>query len=119
MEILRKFVNILVLLFLIFTMLVLLNIISTEYLDSTLTNFNPENFFKTVFGIAGGILLLLLIISNMSLLALKRSNSVLNNRVNELKANLYDKKTNQHRDSRPMDPNSTHPNPVFPPDNLQ
>jgi amino acid transporter len=119
MEALRKFVNILVLLFLIFTMLILLNIISVEYLDSTLTNFNPENFFKTVFGIAGGVLLLLLAVSNMSILALRRSNAVLNNKVNELKASLYDKKTNQIRDNRPLDPDNSHPNPVFPPDNLQ
>ena len=124
MEALRKFVNIVVLLFLVFALLVLLNIISTEYLDSTFTSFNPENYYKTIFGIAAGLLLLYLLVSNLSILALKRERTVLNNRINELKANLYDKKINEAREPnagfRPTAPDTTQrPDPIFPPDNLQ
>jgi uncharacterized protein YacL len=119
METLRKFLNILVLLFLVFAVLVLLNIISLEYLDSTLTNFNPENFLKTVFGVAAGLLLVQLLVSNLNILALKRERIVLSNRVNELKANLYDKKVHEARENRPAGTDSSRPAPIFPPDTLQ
>jgi hypothetical protein len=123
METLRKFVNIVVLLFLVYAVLVLLNVISTPYLDETFTNFSPENYYKTIFGIAAGLLLLYLLISNMSILALKRERTVLNNRINELKANLYDKRTEIIREQasleRPAKQATTKPDPIFPPDNLQ
>lgn len=121
MEALRKFANIVVLLFLVFAVLVLLNIISTEYLDSTFTSFNPENYYKTIFGLASGLLLVYLLVSNFSILALKRERTVLNNRINELKANLYDKKANVPREQNlgNQPASSTHPDPIFPPDNLQ
>ena len=118
MEALRKILNILVLLFILFAVLVLVNIISLEYLDSTLTNFNPENFLMTVFGIAAGLLLIQLIVSNLNILALKRDRNVLNNRVNELKANLYDKKVHEARENRPAGTDSSRPAPIFPPDTL-
>jgi len=123
MEALRKFVNILVLVFLVYAILVLLNVISTEYLDNTFTSFSPENYYKTIFGIAGGLLLLYLIVSNLSILTLKRERNVLSNRINELKATLYDKKEEAIR-SQPRGPQTgakptTPPNPIFPPDNLQ
>ena len=123
MEALRKFTNILVLLFLICAVLVLLNIISTEYLDATFTSFSPENYYKTIFGIAAGFLLVYLLVSNMSILKLKKDKVVLNNRINELKANLYDKKEEitrqQTRDNRPAAPQTPKVDPIFPPDNLQ
>lgn len=123
MEALRKFANIIVLLFLIFTMLVLLNVISTEYLDATFTSFSPENYYKTLFAIAAAFLLVYLLVSNMSLLALKKERNVLNNRINELKAKMYDHKEEivrqQTRESRPAAPQSPKVDPIFPPDNLQ
>ena len=123
MEALRKFINILVLLFLVFALLVLLNIISTPYLDETFTNFSPEQYYRTIFGITAGFLLVYLLVSNMSILALKRERNVLSNKVNELKANLYDKKVGdareQSRENRPMQTGNSHPEPIFPPDNLQ
>ena len=120
MEGLRKFANILVLAFLVFAVLVLLNIISTPYLDTTFTNFSPENYYKTIFGIAAGLLLVYLIVSNVSILALKRERITLHNRINELKANLYDRKVDDARaQNRPTAPNGAHPNPIFPPDSLQ
>ena len=88
MEALRKIANVVVLLFLVYAFLVLVNVISTEYLDTTFTSFNPENYYKTIFGIAAGILLLYLLVSNLSILAMKRERTLLNNRINELKANL-------------------------------
>lgn len=123
MEALRKIANILVLLFLVYAVLVLLNVISTEYLDTTFTSFSPENYYKTIFGIAAGILLLYLMVSNLSILALKRERTLLNNRINELKANLYDKKEetirNQNRPASSGPANSPKPDPIFPPDTLQ
>ena len=123
MEALRKLVNILVLLFLVFAVLVLLNVISTEYLDTTFTSFSPENYYKTIFGLACGLLLVYLIVSNLGILALKRERNVLNNRINELKATLYDRKEenirNQSRGPQTGTTPITPPNPIFPPDNLQ
>ena len=123
MEALRKFTNFLVLLFLIFAVLVLLNVISTEYLDATFTSFSPENYYKTIFGIAAALLLVYLLVSNVSILALKKDRNILNNRINELKANLYDKKEDmvrqQTRENRPAAPQSPKVDPIFPPDNLQ
>jgi hypothetical protein len=123
MESLRKFANIIILLFLIYALLVLLNVISTPYLDETLTSFNPENYYKTIFGIASGLLLVYLLISNMSILALKRERSNLNNRINELKAELYDRRAEDTRDltsqTRPATNPLSKPDPIFPPDNLQ
>ncbi|MBK0403413.1 hypothetical protein I5M27_10480 [Adhaeribacter sp. BT258] len=123
METLRKFVNVVVLLFLGYALLVMLNIISTPYLDETLTTFNPENYYKTIFGIAAGLLLVYLLISNMSILALKRERANLNNRINELKASLYDRKAEETRDytsqTRPATNPISKPDPIFPPDNLQ
>ena len=123
MEALRKIANVVVLLFLVYAFLVLVNVISTEYLDTTFTSFNPENYYKTIFGISAGILLLYLLVSNLSILAMKRERTLLNNRINELKANLYDKKEDAIRNqSRPVNPGTTstsNPDPIFPPDNLQ
>jgi hypothetical protein len=123
MEALRKFTNVLVLLFLLFAVLVLLNVISTEYLDATFTSFNPENYYKTIFGIAAAFLLVYLLISNMSILSLKKERNLLNHRINELKANLYDKKEEivrqQTRENRPAEPQMPKVDPIFPPDNLQ
>lgn len=125
MEGLRKFVNILVLVFLVYAVLVLLNVISTEYLDATFTSFSPENYYKVIFGIAAGFLLLYLVVSNLSILALKRERNLLNNRINELKATLYDRKEdairNQPRGPQTgtSSPDFKPSNPIFPPDNLQ
>ena len=123
MEALRKLTNVFVLLFLLFAVLVLLNAISTEYLDTTFTSFNPENYYKTIFGIAAAVLLVYLVVSNLSILSLKKERTVLNNRINELKANLYDKKEDiirqQTRENRPAEPQSSKIDPIFPPDNLQ
>ena len=119
MEALRKILNILVLLFIVFAVLVLTDIISLEYLDTTLTRFSPENFLKTVFGIGAGLLLVQLIVSNLNVLALNRERLQLNNRINELKANLYDKKVHEARENRPAGTDSGRPTPIFPPDTLQ
>ena len=123
MEALRKLTNVFVLLFLLFAVLVLLNAISTEYLDTTFTSFNPENYYKTIFGIAAAVLLVYLVVSNLSILSLKKERTVLNNRINELKANLYDKKEDiirqQTRENRPAEPQSSKIDPIYPPDNLQ
>ena len=123
MEGLRKFANILVLAFLVYALLVLLNVISTPYLDETFTNFSPENYYKVIFGIASGLLLLYLLISNMNILALKRERIMLNNRINELKANLYDRRMEDTRDqtsqTRPATNPLAKPDPIFPPDSLQ
>src|SRR5688572_14422068 len=126
MEGLRKITNILVILFLVFAVLVLFNIISTSNLDATFSSFNPENFYKTIFVIGAELLLLYLLLSNMSMLALKREKVVLNNKITELKASLYDKKEEtirqQPREDRPAGPttpNPSKPDPIFPPDSLQ
>ncbi|MFC5271148.1 hypothetical protein [Adhaeribacter terreus] len=123
MEALRKLVNIIVLLFLIYALLVFLNVISTQYLDNTFTDFSPENYYKTIFGIAAGLLLVYLLVSNMGILALKRERTLLNNRINELKANLYDRRVEDTRDqtsqTRPATNPTSKPDPIFPPDNLQ
>lgn len=119
MEALRKILNILVLLFIVFAVLVLVDIISLEYLDATLTRFSPENFLKAVFGIGAGLLLVQLIVSNLNVLALKRERTLLSNRINELKANLYDKKVHEARENRPGGAENGKPTPIFPPDTLQ
>src|SRR5690606_15791181 len=119
METLRKFINILVLLFLAFAVLVLLNVISTPYLDESLTSFNPENYYRTIFGLAAALLLVYLLVSNMSILALKRERTQLNTRINELKASLYDRRVDVARDQAITERPATNPDPIFPPDNLQ
>jgi len=119
METLRKLINILVLLFLGFAVMVLLNVISTPYLDESLTSFNPENYYRTIFGLAAALLLVYLLVSNMSILALKRERTQLNTRINELKASLYDRRVDVARDQAITERPATNPDPIFPPDNLQ
>jgi len=121
MEALRKLITIIALLFLLFAVLVLVNVISTEYLDSTFTRFSTENYYRTIFGIGAGLLLIYLLISNASILSLKRERLILNNKINELKASLYDKKMDdareQARENRPLDTNPGLQNPGTPPTN--
>ncbi len=123
---LRKLLKVVVILFLLFALLVLTNVISTSYLDEHLTDFNPENYYRTIFGLAAGLLLLQLLFFYLDALAMKRERNALNSRINELKATLYDRKTSEIRDTRLTQPDSatkpdptSKPDPIFPPDTLQ
>lgn len=115
MEILRKLVNFAALLFILIAALVLFNIIGVTYLDGNFTNFNPENFYYAMFAIATILLVLYLLVTNLHTLTLKRNLTLAENRINELKAKLYDHKVEENRISGAVRPTPTDIPPLTPP----
>jgi len=94
---LKKIVNILVMIYLVLAILIYLDILNIGQ------NTNPG--FYTNFFIAGGILMLLeLLAENIYIMTLKRGFGHYQNKINELKATLYDHKQelqdlkNKHND---------------------
>jgi hypothetical protein len=85
MEGIKKFVNILVMLYLVAAALIYLGILNVGQ-DS-----NP-GFYTTFFLVGGGLMLLELIVENVYIATLKRSFGQSQQKINELKANLYDHK---------------------------
>jgi len=86
METIKKTVNILVMIYLVLALLIYLDILNIGQ------NTNPG--FYTNFFLAGGLLMLLeLVTENIYILFLKRSHvKQYQNKINELKASLYDQK---------------------------
>jgi hypothetical protein len=85
MEGIKKFVNILVMLYLVAAALIYLGILNVGQES------NPG--FYTTFFLVGGILMLLeLIVENLYIASLKRGFGQTQQKINELKANLYDHK---------------------------
>ena len=82
---LKKIVNILVMLYLVVAALIFLDILNVGQSS------NPT--FYTNFFIAGAALMLLeLVVENLYVMSLKRSQGQTQNKINELKASLYDHK---------------------------
>lgn len=85
MEMIKKIVNILVMVYLVLALLLYLDILNIGQQT------NPG--FYTNFFLAGGLLLLLeLIVENIYIMAVKRQHLPYQNKINELKASLYDQK---------------------------
>jgi type III secretory pathway component EscU len=85
METLKKIVNILVMIYLVLAVLIYLDILNLGQ------NTNPG--FYTNFFVAGGFLMLLeLIVENIYIMTVKRGFVHHQNKINELKASLYDQK---------------------------
>jgi hypothetical protein len=85
MEGIKKFVNILVMLYLVAAVLIFLRILD-------LGQDNNPSFYPTLFQVSGILLLLELIVENLYLATLKRGHGQTQQKINELKASLYDHK---------------------------
>jgi len=85
MEGIKKFINIVVMLYLVAAALIYLGILNVGQ------NTNPD-FYTIFFLVGGGIMLLELIIENLYIMSLKRGQSHNQQKINELKAHLYDHK---------------------------
>ena len=85
MEGIKKFINIVVMLYLVAAALIYLGILNVGQ------NANPD-FYTIFFLVGGGIMLLELIIENLYIMRLKRGHSHNQQKINELKAHLYDHK---------------------------
>jgi hypothetical protein len=85
MEGIKKFVNILVMLYLVVAALIYLNILNVGQ-DTT------PGFYTTFFLVGGGLMLLELIVENLYIMTLKRGYVHTQQKINELKASLYDHK---------------------------
>ena len=98
MEAIKKFVNVVALLYLVAATLIYLDVLKVGQ-DS-----NPN--FNTTFYIIGGVILLLeLLAENLYIATLKREHVHKDRKVNELKALLYDQKQEmqQYKSSRTSD----------------
>jgi len=85
MEGIKKFINIAVMLYLVAAALIYLGILNVGQ------NSNPD-FYTTFFLVGGVIMLLELIIENLYIMHLKRGHGHTQQKINELKAHLYDHK---------------------------
>src|SRR3712207_1010669 len=85
MEGIKKFVNILVMLYLVAAVLIYLGILNVGQ-DTT------PGFYTTFFLVGGGLMLLELIVENLYIMTLKRGYGHTQQKINELKASLYDHK---------------------------
>ena len=85
MEGIKKFINIVVMLYLVAAALIYLGILNVGQ------NSNPD-FYTVFFLVGGAIMLLELIIENLYIVSLKRGHGHAQQKINELKALLYDHK---------------------------
>ena len=85
MEGIKKFINIVVMLYLVVAALIYLGILNVGQAS------NPD-FYTTFFLVGGAIMLLELIIENLYIMSLKRGQVHTQHKINELKAQLYDHK---------------------------
>lgn len=85
MEAIKKFVNVVALLYLIGATLIYLDVLKVG-------QDNNPNFTTTLFIVGGAILLLELIVENLYIVSLKREHVHTQHKINELKALLYDQK---------------------------
>ncbi len=98
MEAIKKFINVLVILYLVAATLIYLDVLKVGQ------DANPN--FNTTFYIIGGVILLLeLLVENLYIASLKRDQVHTQHKINELKALLYDQKQEmqQYRSSRTSD----------------
>ncbi len=98
MDAVKKFVNVVVMLYLIAATLIYLDVLKVG-------QDNNPNFNTTFYLIGGVILLLELLVENLYIATLKREHTHKDRKVNELKALLYDQKQEmqQYKSSRSAD----------------
>ena len=101
MQALRKFVMLLTMLFFLFLVLVITNLVSVDFMDKEFTRFNPMNFFKIMAVIGAVLLALVLAVEQSHSAFLRRRVGQLESHVNQLKAELYDHKQAVTRSETP------------------
>lgn len=90
MQLLRKLILVLAMVYFLFLVLVITNLVSVAFLDDQFSHFNPQNFFKML-ALTGAILLAAALAVEQSHAAfLGRRVRQLEGSVAELKSNLYD-----------------------------
>ena len=90
MQTLRKLVLVLAMIYFLFLVLVITNLVSVDFLDRQLTNFNRDNFFKTMMLIGAGLLALALAVEQAHAAFLQRRIGKLEAGLQQLKATSYD-----------------------------
>ncbi len=92
MQTLRKLVLLLAMVYFLFLVLVITNLVSVDFLDDQFSHFNRDNFYKVMMLIGAGLLALALAVEQSHAAFLHRRVTQLDKQVNELKAQLYDQK---------------------------
>ena len=118
MQLLRKLVLLLAVVYFLFLLLVITNLVSVAFLDDQFSHFNPQNFFKMLALIGAGLLALALAVEQAHAAFLGRRVRQLEGAVAELKSNLYDAQQRAMKDAlnapappvgRPVPPASAMP----------
>jgi hypothetical protein len=115
MQFLRKLVLLLAMVYFLFLLLVITNLVSVEFLDRELTNFDPQNFFKVLALIGAALLGLGLAVEQSHGAFMQRRVRQLESSVAQLKSSLYDAQQRAMTDAlqAPTPPGPT--GPIVPP----
>lgn len=114
MQILRKFVLLLAMLYFLFLILVVTNLVSVDFLDREFTRFNPQTFYKTLALIGAGLLAAALAVEQSYSAFMRRRVGQLEGSVAQLKSSLYDAQQRAMADALKNAP-PTPAGPVVPP----
>lgn len=90
MATLRKIALLLAMVYFLFLVLVITNLVSPDFLDREFTHFNPQNFFKVLMLIGAALLALVLAVEQSHASLLRRRLTATEATVHQLKAQLFD-----------------------------
>ncbi|MDX5348352.1 MAG: hypothetical protein LPJ89_02770 [Hymenobacteraceae bacterium] len=102
----KRIVNILAIVYLIFALLLVFNVLNRDFFISLFNQRNLEGFYATLFFIGAFLLALELIVEALHLKAVARDRQLDEMKITELKAKLYDQRQ-EFRDLRTGQPDYT------------